>query len=195
MDTEGIAGVLEAQDVPKLIALCEEREFEAAAQEKPHPSPTLHLLALLLQSDLTEARFLWRRLPAECKDNPDTIAVWALAKALWQSDMPAFYDAAKHPSWGGADTLVSALVYATRRKGVQLIARAYTCVSLERVSTLLGLDRDGAAQLCHREGWTVDGEFVVVERRKDVTDNVKITGDSRELRMLTEQLVRLQTSG
>lgn len=190
-----ILAAVEALEVPHLIDLCQDAELTAAENNQKHPHPTIHLLAVLLQEDLNEAKFLWKRLPLSLQQNAETKAAWSLARALWKRDYSAFFEAAKQEWDKEAGHLVRELVRRRRETGIELMELSYSCIGLQRAGILLGLDQSGLEQLCQREGWRIHGEFIEIEtikrnRRRSVNDAVK----RGELQLLTEQLMKLQTT-
>lgn len=193
---ETISAALDSMDVGTLTSICEEAELDFATQDKPHPYATFHLLGLLLQGDLTEARFLWKRLPSSCKENSETVAAWSLGRALWKSNHPSFYETASQFQWAAdAKKLVAELVRRTRCATIKLVGRAYSCIKLNRLEGILGLERQGVNEICDREGWSIDDNFVTIAQVRERLDAGE--GSEREfheLQMLTEQLVRLQTT-
>lgn len=190
-----LSAALESLDIPTLTSLCEQSELSAATKDLPHPHATLHLLTLLLQDDLTEARFLWRRLSASAKSPPDTAAAWALGRALWTSNWNDFYGVAMKSAWGDAARLVTALVDETRRKRISVIARSYSCIRAERMSYLLGMDATSVQSVCEKHGWKLVDNFVLISEQDQSKYRSREKSQFEELQVLTEQLVRLQTTG
>ena len=191
MDMSALSAALASLDVPTLTNLCEDSELTAAASESPHPQPTLHLLSLLLQNDLSEARFLWRRLPASLKSQPLTAAAWSLGRAIWTRNWAVFYQIARSNDWHDAKPLVDALLEMTKKRTTDATARAFVNVKAERVGEWTGCDYEGVKGICKEQGWDMDGGFVKIERKEQEGRERK---EFERLEVLTGQLVRLQTT-
>lgn len=60
-------------------------------------SPQLYtqLLAIyLLQNDLCNAKYLWKRIPQTVKStHPEIHNVWKVGQKMWQRDFPGIYEA------------------------------------------------------------------------------------------------------
>lgn len=176
------------------VALCQEfetLEFQCAARNLPHPQPAAHIICLILTEELSEARFLWRRLPPVCKEDNVTDTAWKLGKALWLKDYSTFFSTAVFAWPPNVAPLVVTLVEQIRENMVKMIRKAYQVISIARMTEIMGLDRQGALSLADRLGWKVCGEYVEVTPGSTVR-NLDAAGV--ELKTLTEQLVRLQTN-
>lgn len=190
-----IVAAVEALDSSRITELCEDAELTAAENDEVHPFPTFHILSSLLDADLSEARFVWKRLPPQCKSNAETRAAWALAQALWQRDNKKFFEAAEQQWSKEAGHLVKELVRRKREAAIMILERGYSCISMERASAMLGLNRTALIDLCQKEEWVIEDNFILISKIKHDrnTDNYTAVQKS-ELQMLTEQLIKLQTT-
>lgn len=193
---EAVAQGLRTRNDAALLSACAAVELSNATQGRPHPHAALHLLALLLTGDLTEARFLWRRLPNACRADGDTAAAWGIGQAMWRRDQRAVYAGLRGRAWGpAAAPLIARLEAVTSEAAARLITRAYSVVSIERTATLLGCGVAEIAGRCERLGWRIEDGFVVPGGRSEGAATTKGEEVSyQELQSLTEQLVRLQTA-
>lgn len=190
-----IVAAVEALDISLLTRLCEEAELTAAENNEVHPFPTFHILSALLDADLSEARFLWKRLPPQCKADAETRAAWALAQALWQRDSRGFFEAAEQQWSKEAGHLVKELVCQKREAAIRHVERGYSRISMERAGATLGLNHSGLVDLCQRQEWVIEDGFILINNVKHNrdADNYAAVQQS-ELQMLTEQLIKLQTT-
>lgn len=163
-----------------------------------HPVPAQHMLALLIRGSLHEARFLWRQLPEQCRQIRDVNVAWEAGKALWKRDWNSVYKVIQTHSWSPAvEKLAANLLHSTRRSVFDLLANAYSVIALKKVAFLLALPDDVAAQECISAGWTIEGAYVRPKPQQNNNAAVETPTGGRslsELRALSEQLVRLQTS-
>ena len=79
-------------------------EFEEINAIRTEPLRLEHytevLASYLLQNDLCNGKFLWKRVPLEMKTNEELAAVWRVGQKLWAKDMPGFYAEVQAFPWG-----------------------------------------------------------------------------------------------
>ena len=79
-------------DISSLVTYCEQFELNLGHQGLAPAASNgvykVHLAAHLMCEQLDEARFLWKRVPGEQRDqDPEFVALWAVGKAMWVKDM------------------------------------------------------------------------------------------------------------
>ncbi|CAI5491560.1 unnamed protein product [Closterium sp. Naga37s-1] len=145
-----------------LIAeICGQLELEAAASGAPHLPATiqsLHLLGLLHDGDLNEARFLWKRIPASVKDgNAELAATWRVGQAMWKRDSQDVYEALKVFVWSPAvQPMVAAVKDRYTHTMIQLLARSFSTISPSHAATFLGLTSQEALSFLEVRDWEYD---------------------------------------
>ncbi|CAL1294968.1 unnamed protein product [Larinioides sclopetarius] len=101
------------------------------------------LLAIyLLQNDLPNAKFLWKRIPQNIKDdNPELGKLWIVGQKLWQCDSDVYVALAEE--WPEhLKPIVSAIKDVTRNRALRLISKAYSSITVEKISAFLGLSSE-----------------------------------------------------
>uniref|UniRef100_A0A3B5REG5 COP9 signalosome subunit 8 n=1 Tax=Xiphophorus maculatus TaxID=8083 RepID=A0A3B5REG5_XIPMA len=65
------------------------------------PQVYAQMLALyLLNNDMNNARYLWKRIPQAIKSaNPELAAIWAVGQRIWQRDFPGIYTTIAAHQW------------------------------------------------------------------------------------------------
>lgn len=202
-----LSQALASQDAVQIVQICQQAELDAATTGNGHPHASEHMLCLLLMDDLSEARFLWRRLPLPLRSVLGS--EWALAQALWRNDRPAFFNAALQTTWpANLQPLVLALVDRVRTRAATLVSHAYSVIAVTTLIELLGISKDTVPDICATHGWRIDGDHVLcssstgkpLKSAAAVRQSGQVNGTSAqdvpyvELNRLTEQLVRLQTN-
>lgn len=208
------AEALASCDADVLLPLCEQAEQSTS----PHPFPTEHLLSLLLVEDMHEARFLWMRLSPSARQLASP--VWQIVKPILCDDRQSLLKAAREVSVEERlQPMVSEVLRRERVRTAGLIADSFDVVSVGVMCGMMGVDHgdaDAVRQTCDRYGWSVEGEFIVVDGSRGLEgqgdglleDAMAVSGDAdgrdcddvkkvnafMELQNLTEQLVRLQTT-
>ncbi|CAN0172348.1 unnamed protein product, partial [Ectocarpus fasciculatus] len=118
---------------------------------------SLHILALLVEDEVSRARLLWKRIPAALKTEPGELCrAWAVAKALGQCD----YGAA-HPllllEW--SPTLRPAVEHLSaqvRRRRLKALSTAYEKVHIDTLMTQCGMTEAEVEAECQYHKWNFD---------------------------------------
>lgn len=151
--------VFEAQ-WDQLLRWAEQRELEDGGLFK---DGSVHffitqILAGLLLNKFEVSRFAWKRLPvAEKKKSKELVAVWALATSSAKRNYDGFYKAADAFAWSPkVKQLIAPVVESTRDRNAQLLAKAYSSVSLPQVAVFLGLAPPKAIEYITNLKWAID---------------------------------------
>eukprot|EP00598_Pedospumella_elongata_P002625 CAMPEP_0184968804 /NCGR_PEP_ID=MMETSP1098-20130426/1748_1 /TAXON_ID=89044 /ORGANISM="Spumella elongata, Strain CCAP 955/1" /LENGTH=211 /DNA_ID=CAMNT_0027490469 /DNA_START=14 /DNA_END=649 /DNA_ORIENTATION=+ len=145
-----------------------------------------YLACYLIVGDLSSAKYLWKRAPANLKVQESgsmLCEVWTVGKAIWQND---YISAITSLSTEWPDYL-KPLTFTLREKlllsQLDTIARAYDVLSVELLSTKLGINQEETIQRAQACGWVIEGDSARSSRIAQ-SDNL---GDN-----LSENLALLQ---
>lgn len=171
-----------------------ELELAASGLEKPDDWPyVIHLLGYIYVSDLSSARFLWKRIPANVKQNhPELIAAWKIGQCMWTYDHAGVHEALRSYSWSPAvKQLVAAIAEDYSRRIMKLLSTAYSTISVSDAARFLGLTEDETIRCTMQEGWTLDSvsKMLIVQSASPVAEQ---TLDSSNLQNLTEYVFHLE---
>ncbi|XP_072757507.1 COP9 signalosome complex subunit 8 [Anoplolepis gracilipes] len=122
----------------------------------------MRLLAVYLhQNDLSDAKFLWQRIPSDVKAaHEDLRRIWTVAELMWQRKWPKVHTAL-NVEWGeDIKDIMTALKDNVRERVMRLISKAYSSLNLTTMATMSGLSLDEARQAATDRGWSVDGTIV-----------------------------------
>ena len=158
----------------QLIAL-EEQELES--EDTPSVNLYTQLLALyVLLDDLPSAKLLWKRLPQELKQEPesDLQQVWNLATIMIRSslrEIPQVYVIIRGRSWPHfIEKIVGQIALHVKERMISLISQTYSHIRLEDVARFTGCATEvEATSLVSSLGWTFDETspaFVIVNSKK-----------------------------
>ncbi|CAI7847960.1 unnamed protein product [Closterium sp. NIES-53] len=158
---ESVHAAVAAKNFSRIAEICGQLELEAAASGAPHLPATiqsLHLLGLLHDGDLNEARFLWKRIPASVKDgNAELAATWRVGQAMWKRDSQDVYEALKVFVWSPAvQPMVAAVKDRYTHTMIQLLARSFSTISPSHAATFLGLTSQEALSFLEVRDWKYD---------------------------------------
>ena len=136
-----LTALASGDDIPALLACCEEFELDLGhstiAPEASLGVYKTHLIAYLLCQQLDNARFLWKRLPAEPRDaDAELVALWGIGKALWVKEAAQAQAAMAAYSW--SPPIIAGLVARLQREHLERtfgeMARCYSLISAEALA-------------------------------------------------------------
>lgn len=140
------------------------RQLELQELESPSGigQPQLYgqLLAVyLLENDLTNAKFLWKRIPQNIKTaNADLALIWNVGQKMWQRDFPAIYESLNKEFPEYIKPLMTAILESTRKRAFTLVAKAYSYISTDDFSHFVGMPVNDAVDAAVKEGWKADSQ-------------------------------------
>jgi hypothetical protein len=158
-----------AGDAAGIVELCEALELELGHELlSVADSATVYkaqMLAHLLLRQTDAARFLWKRLPAQFRDEPELVGLWAVGRARWAGDSAAACAALAARPWAPPvlPQLTSALADRLREEEWATIGGAFKTIRPETLALRLRLPPASAAQGATARGWALqDGCYMPV---------------------------------
>ncbi|XP_054719758.1 COP9 signalosome complex subunit 8-like [Uloborus diversus] len=151
------------QQYSDMAVKLEQEELEAPGGVA---TPQLYgqLLAIyLLQNDLPNAKYLWKRIPRNIKeDNSELGKIWTVGQKLWQCDSTVYASLAEE--WPDhVKPILSAITETTRSRALRLVANAYSSISVEKISSFLGLSAEDCVKALSSLGWEIDSTFQIMK--------------------------------
>ena len=165
-----VDALLASGDYGAVASLLDAAELEAAASPPEDWPYALHMLGHMVNAELENARFVWKRAPDHRKASDEELrAVFALLQSMWNRDYPAVHRAASGAgsAWSAKlAPVVQHLEHAYRMQTMTLLTRAYTTVSVTHLARCLGVSEAEANEMGRGAGWELDaaaGMFAVVK--------------------------------
>jgi len=154
------------------------------------------LLAIhILQNDLCNAKYLWKRIPkSEKSKSMELPAVWEVGKALWKHNYSEAQTLSTAYNWSdNVHKLMDAFREALRMRCLKLITQGYSSIKKQHLSSMLGLSEDETSDLIQRQGWSTqpDSEFVKPFSGKKLEDSA--INNKEYLEKLTQYILFLET--
>jgi len=148
-------------DFGSLAEALEVEELEAPNGIPPTVVYERLLAVYLLKNDFHNAKLLWKRIPASAKTvDSELVAIWAVGQKVSKSDYAGIYQALRHP-WKTQEKLMSKMFEVTRRRAIELVAKAYVSIAVDNLTALLGASTTEEAKVLAGElEWSVDGDMV-----------------------------------
>ena len=169
-----IKQLVDAKNASTLINECENMEIiqdlEVAIGAIAAPDQmitTALLAAYIIQDELGAARHLVQRTPVGCRSQA-FVGLAAVAIQLWKHDVEAIHvaltslTASSIPEWSRSLVNWTALVVQSRI--VNLVAKAYSSVSVTQFCLLLGLTQQQAVEAVSQLRWSIQDGLVIPVR-------------------------------
>lgn len=140
---------------------CEKAELDVMSEAFERPSTFFYcsfLLAYLIENDLNNARFLWKRIPADIKKNNAMLGtIWSIGRSMWEKQYAKTYEIVSQTNWDTALVpLINRLVETFRQRTAKLLTTAYTSISASDVSLYLGMNEQDVTKYVAPLQWTYD---------------------------------------
>lgn len=194
---QDLEACLQVKDWTGLAHHCEEVELDAAASgSKAAAQVYAALLAVyLLQRDLVNAKFLWKRAPQEYKEKKESSAfmpeIWSVGRCLWQKDWPEAHVQLRSLTWPPhVQPIMAELVESLRREVADIVSRSYDTISSTELAEMLGIPDAKAA--CDELGWTMENGFVKVKRQSATSQSTRGAISLNDLPGLTDWVSTLE---
>ncbi|KAM4698221.1 COP9 signalosome complex subunit 8 [Rhinophrynus dorsalis] len=178
----------------RLLEQCEEQELEAPGGIAT-PQVYSQLLALyLLNNDMNNARYLWKRIPPAVKSaNSELGAIWEVGQKMWQRDFPGIYASISAHQWPeNIQPIMEAVKDATRRRAFGLVSQAYTSISADDFAAFVGLPVEDAIKGVLEQGWQADSSTRMVMPKKPDSAPLSLIPNEQQLARLTDYVAFLE---
>ncbi|DBA66407.1 hypothetical protein WJX79_004681 [Trebouxia sp. C0005] len=150
----------------------------------------VQLLGHLYNSNLEDARFVYKRASSTHKQDTQLKAAFATLQHLWNKNYQGFWPLLTTTQWSEVTLpLVHAIAAKQRQDAVRLVSYAYSSIQPDRLASLTGTNPQEALQLAQSEGWQMNGDVIMVKREVQ-PDTHKESQD--HLQHLTEFVVQLE---
>ncbi|XP_022079252.1 COP9 signalosome complex subunit 8-like [Acanthaster planci] len=176
-----------ALDAEKLLVQCEAIELEAPGGVAT-PEVYSKLLALyLLNNDMNNAKFLWKRIPQPIKTaNPEVGLIWAVGQSMWQRNFPATYTSLGREWSEAVKPIMEAITENIRQRMFHLISQGYTSIEADEFAAYVGLPVDQAIAAVKSEGWQYNAENKMISPQKPVAQMDQAIPSEQHIAQLTD---------
>ncbi|XP_064466277.1 COP9 signalosome complex subunit 8-like isoform X1 [Ornithodoros turicata] len=187
------SGDARMREYSNLAADLEQQELEAA-DGVASPQVYGQLLAIyILQDDLPNAKFLWKRIPQSIKQTRSELGnIWKVGQGLWYKDFPAIYTGLAQEWPDYIRPVMLDLGERTRQRALNLVAKAYSSISLDDVASFLGVSRTQVSDVVTPLGWTVDMVTGMATPKYSVVRQEEFTPSEEQLAKLTDFVAFLE---
>ncbi|XP_071823287.1 COP9 signalosome complex subunit 8-like [Apostichopus japonicus] len=181
-------------DIYRLAALCEQQELEAPTGI-PSPDVYAKLLTIyLLQNDLNNAKYLWKRIPASSKTaHPELGHIWDIGQHLWNRNFVAVYPLLSQDWSDEIKPLMDMLTESIRQRIFRLIGQAYTSIAADQFAAYAGLQVDEAIQAVVAEGWEYDNTNKLILPKRPVAAKASPIPSENHIAQLTDFVTFLES--
>lgn len=152
----------------------------------------VHLLCLLQCGRLTDARFLYKRLPPVVQQEQQVAAAYTLLRKLWQRDYPQVWTALSGFAWGEREALVVlGLTEKLRSDVLILLGKAYETLSVSAAAKQMGLGEADVSVLAVQRGWSLDQSTGMLSP-PPISNSAEVKTGFQNLQQLTDYVVHLE---
>lgn len=178
----------------------EVEETQMYSSQGQHTAPgccACAILAYLINDDVHNARFAYRRLPPPTQKEPSVTAAWDVAKALCKRDLPAAHAVLAGTQWEGPCVpAAAALQDALRLRAAKLLGAAYSNIQVSRAAQLMGCDAAAVLQIAGQLNWPHDPATGTLSARERKEKGVgEVTTGLRAIRGVTSTALFLEQLG
>lgn len=152
------------------------------------------LCIYLLQNDICNAKFLWKRIPQQIKTGtPELGQIWTVGQKMWQRDFPGMYETLQNDWSEPYKDVMTAVLDATRRRAFNLVAQAYSSISAEDFAAFIGMPVNDAVKAAQNEGWQADPNTRLVTPKKPAPPPDPVLANEQQLSVLTDYVSFLES--
>jgi COP9 signalosome complex subunit 8 len=180
-------------DFTKVVQDLENQELESPNCVATHQVYEQLLAYYLLQRDLTNAKFLWKRIPMTLKNvNPDLALVWGVGQKMWQRDFPGIYESLKKEWPEHLKPIMDHLCESTRKRAFELVSHAYSWISASEFAAIMGMSVNESIEAAKTRGWGYDATTQMLTPSKLEEPPEAVITSEQHLRCLTEYVSFLE---
>lgn len=152
------------------------------------------LCVYLLQNDVCNAKFLWKRIPPAIKSaNSELALIWAVGQKMWLRDYPGTYEALKKDWSEPYKPIMAAVLDSTRERAFNLVAQAFSSINADDFAAYIGLPVSEAVQAAQSRGWQADSQTRLVTPHKPVPAADPPLPNEQHLSVLTDYVSFLES--
>lgn len=187
--------LIDARKYSSIVPFLEDLELQVGGTTTDPDWPyTVHILGYLINNDLDNARYLYKRTPQNVKEvaGSQVQAAWRLTQALWTQDYQTVHITLRDFAWGAQATPVARhLKDVVRARVIALVSRAYTTISAVDAAAFLGLSPAETIQMVEGMGWLLQADTQMLTVKACVVEEQQRT-TPLQLQQLTEYVVHLE---
>jgi len=174
-------------DYEKLCRDLEQQELDSATGVCSAQVYGQMLALYLLQPDLANAKFLWKRIPSAVKtSNVELSQIWAVGQKLWSKEYTGLYESFNKDWSEPIRPLMDALKESTRSHSFDLLSTAYSSIKASELSVFVGLPLIEAVQAAKSRGWQYDQNLNLLTPVPQVREKMSGISSEQHLSRLTD---------
>ena len=138
------------------------------------------LMLYLMEFDLINAKFLWKRIPDSLKTDDELTTVWKIGQHLWKREFTEAYSIISSYQWSDSHKESSQKLYSILQKRMmELVENAYSIIKFDALSKLLGInDETKMLEMANRKQWDIDHDNKLVKIKKPLNGKHVMENDN-----------------
>lgn len=132
------------------------------------------LTLYLIDFDLVNAKFLWKRIPNDLKTDEELATIWKIGQSFWKREFTEAYSVISSYEWSDNHKESSQKLYSIlQNRMVELVAKAYSIIKFDALANLLGINDEATLlELVNNKQWEVDQENKLVKISKHLDERL-----------------------
>ncbi|XP_033102087.1 COP9 signalosome complex subunit 8-like [Anneissia japonica] len=172
-------------DVPVLVKQLEQQELESPGGVATPEVYAKLMVLYLLQNDLNNARYLWKRIPESVRTaNPDLGQIWAVGQKLWQRDYGGVYTHLNHDWSESIKDEMTELTSVIKQRMFNLVCQAYSSIEADRFASMVGMPVEKAIQAVIAEGWEYNESLkMILPKEQTIRQEVPLPSEQQIIQL------------
>ena len=184
METQG-------NDLAVLRETLEEEELNSPNGVAPILTYKKLLLIYLVETDLTNAKFLWKRMPLELKNDNEMSAIWKIGQSLWKREFSNIYSVVRSMDWSeDLKGLIELFCEMLRKRLVKLVEESYSIIKFDDLCKFLGIAEEQLVEIAATNSWTLDTENRLVKISQSDNKLIQASGSEGNSAELLHRLTQ-----
>uniref|UniRef100_A0A1L8DW75 Putative signalosome subunit 2 csn8 n=2 Tax=Nyssomyia neivai TaxID=330878 RepID=A0A1L8DW75_9DIPT len=177
------------ENIDQQIAALERQELEAPNGVAGLQLYTELFAAYLFKNELSQARFLWKRIPQNIKSgNAELERMFTVLQCLWSNKNVEFYRAITFEWSKPIAKVMGELKEKVQAETINLIGRAYSSIFENVFAEMTNHSADSVTETCKSLNWEIiDGPFPrLIIPKKPPVEKIAFTSCEDQLQKLTD---------
>ena len=138
------------------------------------------LMLYLMEFDLINAKFLWKRVPVSLKSDDELTTIWKIGQCLWKREFTEAYNIISSYQWSDSHKEPSQRLYSILQKRMtELVADAYSIIKFDALAKLVGMnDEMKMLEMVNSKQWDIDHDNKLVKIKKPLDDRLATDKDN-----------------
>ena len=138
------------------------------------------MMLYLMEFDLINAKFLWKRISDSLKTDDELTTIWKIGQHLWKREFTEAYSIISSYQWSDSHKESSEKLYSILQKRmIELVSNAYSVIKFDALAKLLGInDKTKMMEIANSKQWDIDHDSKLVKINKPLDEKYVMEKDN-----------------